>query len=429
MGGGRRKSKGGYQADGTWKNLSDKEQKALREACKKIKGLESVDRIRDLSCGITGPVWAMRFSKARRKLALELHPDKGGRTKDFQDQWAQMLFVTQYRRMEETPLIDLTSDDDDDDNDDNGISDLAPMDLAPERGEDDAPQHSDGDDDESRSVGNEDDAEVEVGGDPAARPLLSIAQNASLDCLLGTEIRMDCYFEGVVDEIWNDKNGNYYHHVGYPDEDEEDLSYEELRLLAESENNQVDDFGNKGYKFLKNFPRNAIVRDVFYTGKNACIKVHFEKAAGGEPDVDYIGIDDYHKYRNAFIAFEKQEDEKMKRGQKKPKTKSTPTDETAKTQRKSCGKCGPCITTNCKACKFCIDRMSGRRKLRKRCVLRQCEKLHKLAYDRCGECKPCKSANCQKCDYCESIINEEKTSEKCCEERQCVGRNGKKSNG
>ena len=231
-------------------------------------------------------------------------------------------------------------------------------------------------------------------------------------------------------EIWNDKNSKYYHNVRYPDEDEEDLSYEELRLLAESENNQVDDFGNKEYKFLKNFPRNVIVKGVFYTGKNTCIEVHFEKAAGGEPDVDYIGIGDYHKYRNAFLAFENQEDEKMnKREQKKPKTKSTPTDETAKMQIKSCGECGPCITTKCKDCKFCIDRMTGHHKLKKRCVLRQCEKLYKSAYDRCGECDPCEIANCQKCNYCVSIINEHKTSKKCCEVRQCMGQNGKKSNG
>ena len=45
----------------------------------------------------------------------------------------------------------------------NGILDLAPMDLAPECGEDDAPQHGNGDDNESSSVGNEDDTEVEVG--------------------------------------------------------------------------------------------------------------------------------------------------------------------------------------------------------------------------------------------------------------------------
>ena len=52
-----RKSKGGYQADGTWKNLSKKEQQALRDACEKLgMGFETVARIKDLSCGIIGPV-------------------------------------------------------------------------------------------------------------------------------------------------------------------------------------------------------------------------------------------------------------------------------------------------------------------------------------------------------------------------------------
>jgi hypothetical protein len=86
------------------------------------------------------------------------------------------------------------------------------MDLAPECSEDDAPQHGDGDDDESSSVGNEDDTEVEVGGDPAAYPLLLIAQNASRDDLLGKEIRMDCYFEEVsstrVEEVLSVGHGN-----------------------------------------------------------------------------------------------------------------------------------------------------------------------------------------------------------------------------
>ena len=336
---------------------------------------------------------------------IKYHPDKGGSNEVFVFKWDQYERVRNcVRRVE---LIDLTSEDDDadadadddDDDDDDDISDSSPTESAPENGEDD------------------DEKDTEVNGD--GDPVLSITQHPSKEHFLDKKVRIYGMYAGEVVEIWRDGRGKYFHHMKYNDGDEEDLTWEELDELWESQTNKVDERGNVGYKVVRGFYKHGTAVDVEIIEERFFMIVAFD----GEDD-RYMEMKEYNECHKVYLDFvEESENEKMEREQKKAKTGSTPHDEAAK-RRRRCNKCGPCITDNCNDCKFCEDRIYNYRKLKQCCALRQCEQLHPGEIDRCGKCDPCKRANCKECEYYIGIIKGDRTlDKKCCVMRECVGQN------
>ena len=394
----QKKMAGGYQADGTtWRNLTTREQGGLRKDLSSMEGLEEIATVKDLSPGIS-PIWAPNFSLYKKNL-IKYHPDKGGSKEEFVLKWDQYDRVRNYVRRVE--LIDLTPEDDDDDDDadddddDDGISDSSPTESAPENGKDD------------------DEKDTEVNGD--GDPVLLITRDPS--SYVRQKVRVAGMYEGEVEEIWRSRQGEYFHHVKYSDGDEEDLTWEELDPLWESQTNKVDDKGSVGYKFIKEFHKDGTVVNTSEINDRLFLIVVFD----GD-DIRYMDTKEYEECHQAYLDFVK-ESEKMEREHKKAKTEPNPHDEAAK-RRRRCDKCGPCITNNCNDCKFCKDRIYNRRKLKQCCALRQCELLHPGEIDRCGKCDRCKRANCTRCKYCIGIIKgDRKLDKKCCVLRECVGQN------